>query len=152
GCAVETAGSAATALDRTSWPELTAILLDRKLPDGSAEELLPRLKRLAPQAAILIITGYSDLEGPIAAIRGGAADYLVKPVNADLIRSRLAGIIERKRAEEALRKSEEIFRLLVEGVRDYAIFLIDLLGRVASWNAGAERLTGYTSEEIIGKG
>jgi PAS domain S-box-containing protein len=151
GCVVETAGSAAEALNRSGWGALIAILLDRKLPDSSAEELLPRLKRLAPQAAILIVTGYSDLDGAIAAIRGGAADYLVKPVNAELIRSRLAGIIERKRAEEALRKSEEIFRLLVEGVRDYAIFLIDLQGRVASWNAGAERLLGYTAEEITGK-
>ena len=59
GCQVETAGSAAEALRRDSWPHLTAILLDRKLPDGSAEELLPRLRELAPQAAILIVTGYT---------------------------------------------------------------------------------------------
>jgi two-component system sensor kinase FixL len=96
---VETAATAAEALDRKDWSRFAAILLDRKLPDGSADELLPRLKQLAPGAAILIVTGYADLEGAITAIRQGAADYIVKPINADLIRSRLAGIAERKRAE-----------------------------------------------------
>src|SRR5208337_115459 len=115
GYQVETAGTAAEALHRESWPDLTAILLDRKLPDGSAEELLPRLKRLAPQAAILIVTGYSDLEGAIAALREGAADYLLKPVNADLIRSRLAGIVERKRAEqEIVRLNKDLQHRLTE--------------------------------------
>jgi PAS domain S-box-containing protein len=48
-------------------------------------------------------------------------------------------------------ESDERFRLLVEGVRDYAIFLLDPTGRVISWNAGAERLKGYRAEEILGK-
>jgi PAS domain S-box-containing protein len=52
---------------------------------------------------------------------------------------------------EALRQSEERFRLLVESVQDYAIFLLDPEGRVASWNRGAERIKGYTEEEILGK-
>jgi formate hydrogenlyase transcriptional activator len=47
--------------------------------------------------------------------------------------------------------SEERFRLLVEGINDYAIFMLDLQGRVSSWNAGAERIKGYTSEEIVGQ-
>src|SRR5690606_15308429 len=58
---------------------------------------------------------------------------------------------ERRRNEEELRISEERFRLLVQGVRDYAIFMLDPNGRVASWNAGAERIKGYTAEEIIGQ-
>lgn len=59
-------------------------------------------------------------------------------------------ITARKRAEEALRQSEERFRSLVEGVTDYAIFMLDPQGRVATWNRGAERIKGYRAEEIIG--
>src|SRR5690348_17144242 len=55
------------------------------------------------------------------------------------------------RTEENVLQSERVFRLLVEGVRDYAIFMLDPQGNVASWNPGAERIKGYKAEEIIGK-
>src|SRR5690606_30636682 len=57
---------------------------------------------------------------------------------------------ERRRAEESLRASEERFRLLVEGVKDYAIFMLDPQGRIVSWNRGAEAITGYKTQEILG--
>ncbi|WP_217370195.1 PAS domain-containing sensor histidine kinase [Nonomuraea antri] len=57
---------------------------------------------------------------------------------------------ERHTAEEALRDSEERFRLLVQSVSDYAIFMLDPQGHVISWNAGAERIKGYRAEEIVG--
>ncbi|MEG3183422.1 PAS domain-containing sensor histidine kinase [Lysobacter erysipheiresistens] len=57
----------------------------------------------------------------------------------------------RRRHEEMLRRSEERFRLIVEGVRDYAIFMLDPDGYVASWNLGAQINKGYTAEEIIGQ-
>ena len=59
-------------------------------------------------------------------------------------------LTERKAAEEALKRSEQQFRLLVQGVTDYAIYMLDPEGRVASWNAGAQRIKGYTPDEIIG--
>lgn len=60
-------------------------------------------------------------------------------------------LTERHEAELALRRSQEQFRLLVQGVVDYAIYLIDLQGLVVSWNAGAQRIKGYQPSEIIGR-
>jgi PAS domain S-box-containing protein len=60
-------------------------------------------------------------------------------------------LASRQEHEQKLRESEERFRLLVAGVQDYAIFRLDSEGYIASWNAGAERIKGYTTDEIIGK-
>src|SRR5579875_2413457 len=58
---------------------------------------------------------------------------------------------EKETNGEGLRQSEERFKLLVESVRDYAIFMLDATGHVLTWNAGAERFKGYKAHEIIGK-
>jgi len=58
---------------------------------------------------------------------------------------------DRRAAEEALRASEERFRLLVQGVRDHAIFMLDPDGHITSWNTGAQQIKGYREEEILGK-
>ena len=58
---------------------------------------------------------------------------------------------ERRAAEEQLRLNEERFRLLIDSVRDYAIYMLDPEGRVVSWNLGAQRLKGYSADEIVGK-
>jgi PAS domain S-box-containing protein len=60
-------------------------------------------------------------------------------------------LTERRKAEEDLRRSEEQFRLLVQSVSDYAIYMLDPHGRVSSWNLGAQRIKGYTPQEIIGE-
>lgn len=60
-------------------------------------------------------------------------------------------LTHRREAEDRLRQSEEIFRLLVASVKDYAIFMLDPEGRIMTWNAGAERIKGYTAAEIVGR-
>jgi len=60
-------------------------------------------------------------------------------------------LTERREQEQRLRQSEERFRLLLEGVEDYAVYMLDPEGRVTSWNAGAQRITGYTADEIVGQ-
>ena len=60
-------------------------------------------------------------------------------------------VTERRLVEEALNESKEQFRRLVQGVTDYAIYMLDLTGHVSSWNEGARRIKGYEPDEIIGK-
>jgi PAS domain S-box-containing protein len=69
---------------------------------------------------------------------------------ASAVAAQLGVLIERKRAEEALRQSEQCFRSLVESFQDHAIFMLDSSGHVTTWNSGAERITGYRADEIIG--
>ncbi|MFL6662845.1 MAG: PAS domain S-box protein [Rhizobacter sp.] len=61
-------------------------------------------------------------------------------------------LTERRRQEQLLKESEESFRVLIEGVKDHAIILLDTEGRVQSWNAGAERVHGFTAGQVLGRG
>jgi PAS domain S-box-containing protein len=73
-------------------------------------------------------------------------------LSAVLSQLQRAMVAARRRAEGMLLESERRFRLMVESVVDYAIFMLDAEGRVASWNAGAERILGYRTDEILGQG
>jgi PAS domain S-box-containing protein len=84
-------------------------------------------------------------------IREGIYAVQVFPLLGNFMGVAFENVTDRRHAEQALRESEERFRLLVQGVREYAIFNLDPLGNVVSWNSGAERLKGYRTEEILGK-
>ncbi len=88
---VTTVGSAAEALKQADLGRFSAIILDRRLPDATAEQLMPKLKAAHPDAAVIVVTGYSDLQGAIAALRQGATDYILKPLNADVLRPAWVG-------------------------------------------------------------
>jgi PAS domain S-box-containing protein len=81
-------------------------------------------------------------------------DIMLSPLESPhgiLAMAAIRDVTERKRGEEALRVSEERLSLLVHGVTDYAILMLDPEGRVTTWGEGAERITGYRAEEIIGQ-
>lgn len=79
---------------------------------------------------------------------GDEDNHLVKLVST--VATQLGALIQRKQVEAALSDSEERFRLLVEGGKDYAIFMLDPEGNIISWNTGAEKIKGYKSTEILG--
>src|SRR5215211_5689167 len=83
-------------------------------------------------------------------LEGTLVCLLVEVLRAARLRAE-DSTLEAERQRERLRRNEEHFRSLVEGMRDYAIFTLDPKGRIASWNAGAERLEGYSSEEVVGE-
>jgi PAS domain S-box-containing protein len=114
------------------WPELELQMAAAK---GRFEDEGWRLRKDGSTFwANVIITALKDEQGRL---RGFAK------ITRDLS--------ERRRQEELLRQSEERFRLMVDSVKDYAIFMLDPEGRVASWNAGAQRIKGYTRAEILGQ-
>jgi PAS domain S-box-containing protein len=106
---------------------------------------------------VVYLTAYADEETILRAKKTTPFGYLVKPFNERELRATIeiafyTHQMERALADErAKRHAAEEFKILVDGVSDYAIFMLDRDGRVTTWNSGAERLKGYTREEIIGK-
>ncbi len=133
------------------------ILSDHGLPafDGFSALALARTK--CPEIPFIFVTGSMGEELAIESLRGGAADYVLKTRMSSLVPAmeralRLAAErSKRRQAEKELRVSEERFRLLVSGVRDYAICMLDPDGRISSWNSGAEMVLGYKSSEVLGE-
>lgn len=150
GYRVEAVGTMQQALAPRDWSAVMLVVLDRRLPDGSAEQLLPQLKRLAPEADVIVATGFADLDGAIAALRHGACDYIVKPINPGALRASLERTAERRRLSLAKSRSEAAFRTLVEAAPTLTIIL-RLDGSILYMNPFAERLTGYGEAEVLGR-
>ena len=87
-------------------------------------------------------------EQPIADSGAPILDPQGRAVGAVLV---FRDVSQERRAENALRQSEEQLRLMIASVRDYALFMLDPSGHVTSWNPGAEQITGYRAEEIVGE-
>jgi two-component system, LuxR family, sensor kinase FixL len=147
---VTTVGSAAEALQQADLKRFSAIILDRRLPDATAEQLMPKLKAADPNAAVIVVTGYSDLQGAIAALRQGATDYILKPFNPDFLRTSLGRIAERKRLAQAKERSDAAFRHLVEAA-DCMIVILRPDHSIAYFSPFAEKLTGYRMEVVKGR-
>ncbi len=145
GYHVEMVASSRELRAKGNLDDFFAILLDRKLPDADGSELLEELKRRAPHASILIVTGYADMDSTIRAIRTGVHDYLIKPVEPETLRSRLGTLAEIYCVRHELERSERRMLFLVQNLPAGAVYIDAdrLFG-----NKTLERMTGYNADEI----
>ncbi|MES2693864.1 MAG: PAS domain S-box protein [Verrucomicrobiota bacterium] len=133
------------------------ILSDHGLPGFDGFSALAIARDRTPDTPFIFVTGTMGEEVAIDSLRSGATDYVLKTRMSNLVPAveravRLAEERQRRRlAEKGLRESEERFRMLVSGVKDYAIFMLDTDGKITSWNAGAELVLGYNAGEIVGR-
>lgn len=147
GYDVVPAETAAAALDRRDWRSYGAILLDWKLPDASAETLLPELRRLAPDAAVIVSTGVGGLNEAVAAIRNGATDYITKPIDPDLLRASLRRIAHERQLTADKVRSEAAFRHLVEAAGSLIVILHGD-GRILYMNPATEADIGRKLDDV----
>ena len=140
-------------LRRTGGLEAAATVI----ATGAGQRLMQELEA--------VVGTLRDEEWRLLALRNAAAQRRLQQAKAVLIFGDLVGLLvvvgafasvhrdslRRRAVEEELRESEEKYRMLLDGVRDYAIFMMDPQGDVLSWNAGAERTKGYAAGEILGR-
>jgi PAS domain S-box-containing protein len=148
------ARSGEEALQRLRERPFAVVLLDVVMGglDGFETARLIRDLPTGRSTPIIFLTAYeagrAELERGYAL---GAVDFLTKPVVPNVVRAKVAALAQLYEEKVRAGRQAEQYRLLVEGTKDYAIFMLDTQGRIATWNAGAERLKGYSAEEIIGK-
>jgi PAS domain S-box-containing protein len=148
------AGSGEEALAKVADRPFALVLLDVVMPgmDGFETARRIRARERNGRTPIIFVTAHTADEFPIVeAYKLGAVDYLVKPLVPEILRAKVTGLVELYNAKERAWRQSEMLRLLVAGTKDYAIFMLDPDGRVATWNAGAERIKQYGADEIIGK-
>ena len=153
------AASGAEALRCLLRRDFALILLDVRIPDmdGFETATLIRQRERSRYTPIIFISAIDTLESDVfKGVASGAVDYLFKPVVPQVLQTKVAVFVDlfqmnERLKQQAVRQSEERFRLIVESLQDYAVFMMNPEGQVTLWNRGAERMWGYTEEEVLGQ-
>ncbi|HWI57310.1 MAG TPA: response regulator, partial [Bacillota bacterium] len=150
-------GPGAIQLAEQQQPDL--VLMDIRLQGAMDGIEAGRQIRQRFHIPILFLTAYADEDTVHRAKVAEPFGYLLKPFEDEELHTAIEIALHKRQveesalnqADEALRQSEERFQLLVENLKDYAVFLLDSQGRIISWNPGAQRIKGYDPKEIIGQ-
>ncbi len=146
-------------------PEL--VLTDIKMPGMDGIEVLKRIKAQSPDAEVIIITGHGDIDNAIEALKFGASDFINKPIRGEVLTVAIKRAEEKRHIRRQLKEYTDTLELKVEQatreIRRQSNFLAKLIGssndgiiatdkalRVVIFNPGAERIFGYTAEEVVG--
>ena len=146
--------SGVQALELIQSREFAVILLDLRMTDMGGFETVRRIRSfngLNPTPIIFLTANDADRAQQEEAYALGAIDLLTKPLLPAALRAKVRSCADRFVARQRADREADQLRQLVDGTADYAIFMLDPNGRVATWNRGAERLKGYSAQEIIGQ-
>src|SRR5262245_25039472 len=125
--------------------------------DGFETATLIRQRERSRYTPIIFISAIDTLESDVfRGVASGAVDYLFKPVVPQVLQTKVAVFVDlfqmnERLKRQAVRQSEERFRLIVESLQDYAVFMMNPEGRVTLWNRGAERMWGWAQQEVLGQ-
>jgi PAS domain S-box-containing protein len=153
GISIDTSPTALDALERIQIIDYDAIVSDIKLPGMDGLELLTEINQLRPGTPTLLITGHGEHDLAVRALRGGAYDFVQKPIDRDYFVASLERAIRMRRLDrrvEAQRVELERHARVLEHV-DRGVFLIDDAGVVRYWNPAAASVTGLDADDLVGK-
>lgn len=153
------AASGAEALRCLLRRDFALILLDVRIPDmdGFETATLIRQRERSRYTPIIFISAVDTLESDVfKGAVSGAVDYLFKPVVPQVLQAKVSVFVDlfqmnERLKQQAIRHSEERFRLIVESLQDYAVFMMNPEGQVTLWNRGAERIWGWEQGEVLGQ-
>jgi signal transduction histidine kinase len=152
GLEIDTSDTAAGALERLREVDYDAIVTDIKMPGMDGLALLQEIQEVRPRTPTLLITGHGEQDLAVQALRGGAYDYIAKPIDRDYFVASLERAIQLKSLDRQVEKQQhalERHARVLEHVDD-GVFLVDEDGLVQHWNPAAAAITGLAAEDVLG--
>jgi two-component system phosphate regulon sensor histidine kinase PhoR len=152
GVEMDTCDSGAGALDLLEEIDYDAVITDIKMPGMDGLTLLTELRTRRPRTPILLITGHGDRELAVGALRGGAFDFILKPIDRDYLVAALARAIEMRRLDRETERQQvalERHARVLEHIGD-GVFLVGADETIQLWNQAAEAITGLPAEQVTG--
>src|SRR5919198_4525062 len=153
GIEIDTADSGLGALERIRDVDYDAIVSDIKMPGLDGLALLQEIREVRPRTPTLMITGHGERDLAVQALRGGAYDFVQKPIDRDYFVASLERAIQLRRLDrrvEEQRLALERHARVLEHVDD-GVFLVDDAGLVRHWNPAAHAITGVAPERALGR-